>query len=109
MPYIVQEKRDQLDPAIDQLHEALVKLATDDENNNFEGNINYTVTRLIQMCYDLSYADVNAVIGVLECIKLEHYRKIAAPYEDQKEFDNGAVDATKAPMILNEVVVENDD
>lgn len=106
MPYIPQLKRDDLDPAIDQLHEALVKLATDDENNNFEGNMNYSLTRLIRLCYGTSYEDINDVIGMLECVKLEHYRKIAGPYEDQKEFENGHIDTTKHALILNEVVVE---
>ena len=106
MPYIVQEKRNELDPAIDQLHSILVKLATDDETNNFEGNMNYIITRLIKLCYDTSYADINDIVGMLECVKLEYYRKTAAIYEDQKEYENGPVDATRTSMILNEVTVE---
>ena len=35
------------------------------------------------------YAQINAAIGMMECCKLELYRKVAAPYEDQKEHDNG--------------------
>ena len=45
---------------------------------------------------------------MLECCKLEYYRKVAAPYEDQKEFENGAVEANNTPIILNEVVVSDD-
>lgn len=37
----------------------------------------------------ISYASINAVIGALECAKLELYRRQAAPYEDQKVLDNG--------------------
>lgn len=109
MPYIPQEKRDSLDPVIDQLHEVLVRLEADDENNNFEGNLNYAITRLLRMCYDTSYRDINDAIGMLECVKLEHYRTVAAPYEDQKKFENGDVDAELTPIILNEVSVENPD
>lgn len=106
MPYIKQEKRDSLDSAINELHTALVKLETDDEANNMEGNLNYSITRLLRMCYGDSYSEVNDAIGMLECCKLEHYRTIAAPYENQKMHDNGEVDATKKPIILNEVSVE---
>lgn len=95
MPYITQEKRHVLDSIIDQLHHALVELQMDDELNNMEGNINYTVSRLLMMVYgdrdSTRYADINDAIGLLECIKQEYYRKVAAPYEDQKEHDNGAV------------------
>ena len=31
------------------------------------------------------------MVGVLECAKLELYRRMAAPYEDEKIEDNGDV------------------
>ncbi len=37
------------------------------------------------------YADYNEVIGVLECVKLELYRKVISKYEDKKEKKNGTV------------------
>ena len=109
MPYILPNKRTILDPKIDELHTALVDLEMDDVNNNLEGNLNYIVTRLIRKCYGTSYGEINDAIGMLECVKMEHYRKVAAPYEDQKEFENGSVDGSNVPIILNEVVIENDD
>lgn len=39
----------------------------------------------------LSYQTINACIGALECAKLELYRRIAAPYENQKIVDNSDV------------------
>jgi len=39
----------------------------------------------------LSYSNVNEIIGALECIKLELYRRVAAPYEDLKIEENGDV------------------
>ena len=92
MPYIVEEKRKELDGAIEVLRQALVKLEVDDASNNFEGNLNYTITKLLSECYSSpSYREINDAIGMLECLKLEYYRKLAAPYEDQKEFENGSV------------------
>ena len=97
-----------MDPIIDDLVDALVKLQTDDENNNFEGNLNYSITRLLRKCYSNSYREINDAIGMLECVKLEHYRTQAGPYEDQKKFENGDVEINATPIILNEVVVEKD-
>ena len=92
MPYIVKSKRDLLDSTIEQLHKLLVDLELDDPQNNFEGAMNYTITKLITMCYTTpSYREVNDVVGLLECVKQEYYRKVAANYENQKEFENGPV------------------
>lgn len=57
------------------------------------GELNYVVTRLaLQFLGDNpSYADYNDVIGVLECAKLEFYRRAAAKYEDVKIQQNGDV------------------
>ena len=92
MPYIVSTKRAVLDKTISTLHHQLVELELDHATNNFEGNLNYTITKLLSLCYSSpSYRELNDVVGVLECIKLEYYRKVGAPYEDNKEFENGPV------------------
>ena len=108
MPYILQDKRDILDPVINALHVELVNLESDDENNNMEGNLNYLVTRLLRMVYGQSYSEFNDAIGVLECIKLEHYMTQAAPYEAQKKFENGDVDANVRPIVLQPISVAKD-
>jgi hypothetical protein len=91
MPYIVADKRTHLDPHVDSLLNALRELESDDPSNTHCGNLNYVITRLLIASYGMRYADINEAIGVLECAKLEFYRKQAAPYEDQKEFENGIV------------------
>lgn len=58
------------------------------------GELNYMITRMIDQYLkdnNLNYESINAVIGVLECAKLELYRRIAAPYEDIKIAQNGDV------------------
>lgn len=58
------------------------------------GELNYLVTKLCDgflMKTGLSYKNLNAAIGALECAKLELYRRIAAPYEDKKSRENGEV------------------
>jgi len=58
------------------------------------GALNYAITTLIDdylSSKGLQYSEVNAVIGALECAKLELYRRVAAPYEDHKIYENGDV------------------
>lgn len=51
------------------------------------GDLNYCITRL---CDDYllnmgkTYANINEVVGVLECAKLEFARRILFPYEEEK-------------------------
>lgn len=114
MPYITQDKRTMLDDQITDLLHTLVGMEMDDPENNTEGNINYLITRLMMMVYgdrdSTRYSQINDAIGVLECIKLEFYRKVAAPYEDQKEFDNGFIDIrlNQEPEVVGTVEVTAD-
>ena len=89
MPYILQQKRDVLDPAIDKLVDAFREL---DDETGFAGNMNYVITRLFfALCPAPNYQRFNDMVGALECCKLELYRKKVAPYEDMKERENGPV------------------
>lgn len=81
MPYIAPKDRHVLDQAVNRLPEKMKV-----------GEVNYTVSRLCDMYlsdHGLSYTNVNNLIGALECIKLELYRRIAEPYEDEKMAENG--------------------
>jgi hypothetical protein len=56
------------------------------------GQLNYVITRMIaSFIGEPSYTQINAVIGVLECVKLELYRRLAASYEDVKCYKNGDI------------------
>lgn len=63
------------------------------------GELNYAITSLVDAylaaCAEsagrLRYSHVNEAVGVLECAKLELYRRVAAPYEDDKIAENGDV------------------
>ena len=82
MPYIEKAGRPEFDSAIEKL------------NPVTEGDLNYIFARLAQrylVAHGLRYQHVNAVVGALECAKLEAYRRIAAPYEDIKISENGDV------------------
>ena len=75
MPYIEPELRDLYRPA------------------NTAGELNYVITSLVDAYLkdNVCYRTLNEAIGVLECAKLELYRRIAAPYEDKKCAENGDV------------------
>ncbi len=57
------------------------------------GGLNYMLTML---CRDFlpkkhSYEELNEIIGVLECVKQEFYRRVVVPYEEIKMKENGDV------------------
>jgi len=90
MPYIPQEKRDKLEPHLQKLGVELL--------NEPDGVWNYVITSLIGRWFAAfgernlaKYEDYEKVIGLLESIKLEFYRRLMASYEDKKCLENGDV------------------
>lgn len=80
MPYINKESRDRI----------IYRGATPKVPGELNYIVSATVDQYIKDC-GLSYTTLNEIIGVLECAKMELYRRIAAPYEDQKLLENGEV------------------
>ena len=79
MPYVNKESRESIS-----------------ENNipQNPGELNYLITISIDdylNYHGLNYQHINDVVGVLECAKMELYRRIAIPYEDVKKEKNGDV------------------
>jgi hypothetical protein len=92
MPYIKQDRRDYLDASINNVVDALRQLESDfGDDNNFEGNMNYVISSIIAKTHNISYRSINDIVGMLECVKQEYYRKLAAKYEDQKEYETSSV------------------
>jgi hypothetical protein len=87
MPYIKREDRVKLDEHINSLIEALKQFPLE----MLDGALNYCITRLLKGLYPPKYFNYNRAIGVLESCKLEFYRRMVAPYEDQKIMENGDV------------------
>ncbi len=83
MPYIKQERRDAVRPT----SKACAATA---------GELNFQITKLCNAYiqdrpFSFGYSELNEVVGVLECVKLELYRRLAVPYEDKKCLENGDV------------------
>ena len=88
MPYIKPQDREIYEPMIDVLMNEL-RYA-----ENWKGDLNFIVSTILNdllTAYGTSYSMLNDMVGVLECAKLELYRRMAAPYEDEKIEDNGDV------------------
>jgi hypothetical protein len=86
MPYIPQARRDEI-------AQEIVSLGLDWAPQN-AGDLNFLVSTFIDNALNergVRYAILNEMIGALECCKLELYRVMAAPYEDEKMDENGGV------------------
>jgi len=83
MPYIKKERRE------------ILNSKTQFPEIRTPGELNYMIVRLI--CFYLTqkprlcYTDYNEVIGVLECVKQEFFRRRINPYEEEKRKLNGEV------------------
>jgi len=58
------------------------------------GELNYAITMLVDRYFRHQggrYQQINDVVGALEGAKMEFYRRVVAPYEDQKCAENGDV------------------
>ena len=85
MPYIEEIDREKFEKL------ELDRIAESIEN---AGQMNYVVTMLIKSYLErkgLCYQNLNDILGALEGAKLELYRRVAAPYEDEKVESNGDV------------------
>lgn len=84
MPYIVPNRREAFEEWLVR-GPGLLKSSS--------GDLNYIITRLCQQWLGgaESYEDYKDVIGILETVKLEFYRRALAPYEDAKIQENGDV------------------
>jgi len=102
LPYVKQVIRGELDASIDELVEQVTKLHKH-EGRDRDGMLNYAFTKTMLACYpNTSYKTINECIGLLECCKLEMYRRLAAPYEDNKVIENGDVYNDDIPDWVNQ-------
>ena len=86
MPYIKQDRRDWLDDIANDIGDFF---GNDDSAS--VGDLNYLITKILLATDPQNYSDFNALVGMLECCKLEFYRRAVAAYEQQKINENGDV------------------
>ena len=92
MPYIKKKDRPQFDKLIKQIVDQF-KLGGKMDILGVEGNLNYVFSKTIKELWKnhRCYAHANAIMGVLECVKQEFYRKEVIPYEEEKIKENGEI------------------
>lgn len=85
VPYITKKMRERYDPTLSKLIE------TFNEDDWEPGNLNYVISTLLKYCFNArtSYTTGNELMGVLDCVSKEFYRRELAPYEDKKIKENG--------------------
>lgn len=84
MPYIKQQDREKFNSSAKDIA----------DKASCAGDLNYALTVIIQSYIEkkgLNYANCNEIVGMLDCCKMEFYRKIVAPYEEKKINENGDV------------------
>jgi len=82
MPYIAKSEKEKIDKGLVAIH--LSKL----EN---AGGLNYAIHQIIAQYISQNkedYQTYNDIIGVLECAKMELYRRSISEYEDKKILQN---------------------
>mgnify|MGYP005696273487 FL=1 len=88
MPYINPQDREIYEPIIGVLMNDL------SNSSNWKGDLNFIISTILNdmlNAHGTSYSMLNDMVGVLECAKLELYRRVASPYEDEKIESNGDV------------------
>lgn len=86
MPYIARKDRAPYQRAVNELA-ALVP----GDRTARPGHMNYIISLLIRRVYgeSMRYADHNEVVGLLNCVQQEFYRRATVPYEDEKIAQEG--------------------
>lgn len=80
VPYIERSRRRMLRPVAE-------------DSPQTAGELNYQMSQLVvrYLAMNQGYQGINDVVGVLECLKMEVYRRLAVPYENGKKQQNGDV------------------
>ncbi|WP_291321762.1 hypothetical protein [Desulfonatronospira sp.] len=84
MPYIPEERREVFDGLLEELSREV----------QTQGELNYCIfklSRLIAGRIGYSYDNLSMCSSAMEHARLEWYRKVLAPYEDQKIREHGDI------------------
>jgi hypothetical protein len=84
MPYIAKKERVKFEKPIQELA----------DNIETDGDLNYCISLLMHKILEkrgVRYQNMNNIMGAIDCAKMEFYRTVASPYEDEKKTENGSV------------------
>lgn len=88
MPYIANKNQRE---NLDNIARQVVAYLNFSEWDTVWGDLNYFVTKLFRLvaAKRFNYCTLNNLTGVLDCVKLEWYRRVVAVYEDGAIARNG--------------------
>ena len=88
MPYIKKENRPQYDKDVQNLVKTFIS-----QKDLDVGALNYTISTLVWAIFNNSrrYKTGNDIVGVLECVKQEFYRRKLSELENEKIIENGDI------------------
>lgn len=96
MPYIKQEDRAKWDKLVDEvfnnLHDGNARNIL--PFDRVKGELNYFICRILArllLAYGSKYCVMQDILGLLDAVRSEYYRRIVSPYEDWKIEENGDV------------------
>lgn len=88
MPYIIQDQREFLEERLKEICELVEDLPLG------SGDIVYIITKILlshlkkkEICFE----NLSDIIKILECAKMEYYRRVMVPYEESKIKERGDV------------------
>lgn len=87
MPYIKSEYRVMLEKSLTDVWENLMKIPREDR----AGALTYVIYKLFTDLHVNRYADFAVLMGILDCVGKEFYRRTVAPHEDRAIVKNGDV------------------
>lgn len=88
MPYIDKKVRKEVDSEIRKIVSKLHK----HPEEKWDGILNYVFFKMLLESFGkVRYLDYERMIGILECCKLELYRKRVGPFEDTKIKEHGDI------------------
>lgn len=87
MPYIRQEYREIVENPLYDLWVLIVRIPKQDR----AGVLTYIIYKLLIDLHINKFVDFATHLGILDTVGKEFYRKVIAPYEDEKIQENGDV------------------
>ncbi len=87
MPYVARDKR----AGLDRLVEAILGYFEGIDESDRDGQLNYLFAKVLKSLYAPSYLNYERVMGLLECIQHEFYRRWVSVYEDGKIREHGDI------------------
>lgn len=112
MPYIPTARREVLDKYVEGLSGYIKEINLE---SSWMGDVNYVITRLLMRMVrtfgPIKYWQGVAILGTLEAVKVEFYRRVLSPYENKQAELNGDVPefaGADADLVISETSVRTD-